>query len=83
FGDFNLSEWDELGVIIKTKKNECVPDMVNSLGKKYDQLKEMTQKLNIDDSLPIPQQDLSLPKLTKRKRKPMKLDPKLYIVGIE
>ncbi|GKA87325.1 hypothetical protein Tco_0809036 [Tanacetum coccineum] len=61
FGDFSLSEWDKLGVILSTKANQCVPDMLNSISKKYEILKEIAKTLNIDEKLPLPEQDPSLP----------------------
>ncbi|GJZ70750.1 hypothetical protein Tco_0634601 [Tanacetum coccineum] len=61
FGDFSLSEWDKLGVILSTMANQCVPDMLNSISKKYEILKEITKTLNIDEKLPLPEQDPSLP----------------------
>ncbi|GJR59798.1 hypothetical protein Tco_1501960 [Tanacetum coccineum] len=80
FGDFDLSEWDELDVIIPTKKNQCVGDLMNSLSNKYERLKGIAKSLVINGSLPLPEQDPSLP--SNRKRKAIELELEIYIAGM-
>ncbi|GJX30123.1 hypothetical protein Tco_0238202 [Tanacetum coccineum] len=73
FGDFGPSEWDELGVIIPTKKNQCMGELMNSLSKKYERLKKIAKSFRINKSLPLPEQDPSLP--SNRKIKAIELEP--------
>nr|GEU29400.1 hypothetical protein [Tanacetum cinerariifolium] len=81
FGDLNLSEWDELGAILLTKTNKCVPNMLNTLSKKCEILKEIAKTLKIDEKLPLPEQDPSLP--SNKKIKAMELEPETYIAGMD
>ncbi|GKA68622.1 hypothetical protein Tco_0768539 [Tanacetum coccineum] len=53
--------------------------MMTSLSNKYERLKKIPRELGLDESLPLFEQDPSLPR---RKRKAMKLEPKTYIVGL-
>ncbi|GJY25186.1 hypothetical protein Tco_0399912 [Tanacetum coccineum] len=80
FSDFSHNEWDELDVIILTKKNQCVGDLMNSLSNKYETLKGIAKTLGINESLPLPEQDPSLP--LNRKRKAMDLEHETYIAGL-
>ncbi|GJX30057.1 hypothetical protein Tco_0238136 [Tanacetum coccineum] len=53
--------------------------MMTSLSNRYERLKKIPDYLGLDLTLPLPQQDPSLPR---RKRKVMELDPETYIVGL-
>ncbi|GJX40770.1 hypothetical protein Tco_0255760 [Tanacetum coccineum] len=81
FGDFGLSEWDELSVIIPKNKNKVVSELMTSLSKKCEWLKEIPGELGINPSLPLPEQDLSLS--SSRKRKQIELEPEVHIAGLE
>ncbi|GJT28212.1 hypothetical protein Tco_0908487 [Tanacetum coccineum] len=67
FGDFGVTEWDELGAIIPRKKNKVVEDLMTSLSKKYDRLKVIPSELGINPTLPSCEQVLSLSLGRKRK----------------
>nr|GEW99207.1 hypothetical protein [Tanacetum cinerariifolium] len=58
FGDFGITELDELGLIIEKKKNFIVKDLMTSLGKIYERLKKIPEELRIQSAIPtsIPQQ---------------------------
>ncbi|GKC87068.1 hypothetical protein Tco_1147717 [Tanacetum coccineum] len=47
FGDFGITEWDELSVIIPKKKSKVVGELMDSLSKKYDRLKVIPGELGI------------------------------------
>ncbi|GKC81540.1 hypothetical protein Tco_1137257, partial [Tanacetum coccineum] len=81
FGDFGITKWDELSVIIPKKKNKVVGELMKSLRKKYDRLKMILGKLGISHSLPLPEQTLSLS--LSRKRKAFNLEPEVHITGLE
>ncbi|GJR03614.1 hypothetical protein Tco_0526598 [Tanacetum coccineum] len=59
FTYFGLTELDELGPIIKKKKNTIVKDLMTSLGKRYERLKKIPGELGIHSALPapVPEQD--------------------------
>ncbi|GKD91059.1 hypothetical protein Tco_1366566 [Tanacetum coccineum] len=67
FGNFGISEWDELSIIIPKKRNKVVSKLMTSLSNKYKRLKEISGELGINPSLPLPRQDPSLPSSRKRK----------------
>ncbi|GJS24580.1 hypothetical protein Tco_0453212 [Tanacetum coccineum] len=52
FGDFRVTELDELSPIIQKKKNKVVGDLMTSLGKRYDRLKTRIPGLECNRSLP-------------------------------
>nr|GEV45722.1 hypothetical protein [Tanacetum cinerariifolium] len=79
FGDFGLSEWDELSVIIPKKKNKVVCKLLTSLRNKYERLKKIPSSLRLNLALPLPKQD---PSLLKHKRKAMEQEPEIYIAGL-
>nr|GEW02515.1 protein trichome birefringence-like 19 [Tanacetum cinerariifolium] len=79
FDDFRLSEFGKLNAIIPIKRNKCVKVMMTSLCNKYERLKKILEELGLDESLPLLEQDLSLPR---KKRKEMKLEPDTYITGL-
>ncbi|GKE19687.1 hypothetical protein Tco_1427264, partial [Tanacetum coccineum] len=57
---------DELGAILPKKANKCIGEMMTSLSNRYERLKKILEYLGLDLTLPLPQQDPSLPR---RKRK--------------
>nr|GEY71212.1 hypothetical protein [Tanacetum cinerariifolium] len=79
FCGFDISEWDELSVIISKKKNKVGSELMTSLSNKYERLKKIRGEVGPNLALPLPEQD---PSLLKHKRKTMKLDPETYIVGL-
>ncbi|GKB50347.1 hypothetical protein Tco_0901100 [Tanacetum coccineum] len=79
FGDFSISEWDELSVIIPKKKNKVVSKLMTSLINNYERLNQIPGKLGLKLSFPLPEQNPSLPM---RKRKAMELEPETYIIGL-
>nr|GFA23819.1 hypothetical protein [Tanacetum cinerariifolium] len=81
FGDFGVTEWDELGAITPRKKNKVVEDMMTSLRKKYDRLKVITSELGINPTFPAPEQVPSLS--SGRKRKAQELEPGVCILRLE
>ncbi|GJY56013.1 hypothetical protein Tco_0455128, partial [Tanacetum coccineum] len=81
FGDFGVTEWDELGPIIPKKKNKVVGELMTSLGKKYDRLKVISIELGIHPTLSAPKQVPSLS--SGRKRKTQELEPEVRIPGLE
>ncbi|GJT10323.1 hypothetical protein Tco_0857365 [Tanacetum coccineum] len=70
-------------VLSSKASNQVVPNMLNTLSKKYSRLKETAKSLNINEDLPLPLQDPSLPKSSKKKRMAMELEPEVYIVGLD
>ncbi|GKC08794.1 hypothetical protein Tco_1000404 [Tanacetum coccineum] len=81
FGDFGITEWDELNEIIPKKKNKVVGELMTSLGKKYERLKMIPEEIRINPSLPAPEQVLSLS--SRRKRKAQELELEVRIPGLE
>nr|GEX19761.1 hypothetical protein [Tanacetum cinerariifolium] len=59
-----------MNVIIPTKRNMCISDMMTFLSNRYERQKKISQELGLDLSVLLPEQDPSLPK---KKRKPMEL----------
>ncbi|GJS74961.1 hypothetical protein Tco_0724842 [Tanacetum coccineum] len=56
FGDFGITELDELGPIIEKKKNKSVGELMISLGKRYERLNKIPEELRIQSALPAPAQ---------------------------
>ncbi|GJU98140.1 retrovirus-related pol polyprotein from transposon TNT 1-94 [Tanacetum coccineum] len=81
FGAFGISELDELREIIPKKKNTVVKDLMNSLSRRYERLRQIPRELGIQSALPAPEQTLS--QILRRKLKHMKLEPKTRIPGLE
>ncbi|GJY88093.1 retrovirus-related pol polyprotein from transposon TNT 1-94 [Tanacetum coccineum] len=81
FGDFGITELDELQEIIPKRKNKVVKDLMNSLSKKYERLRATHEELGIRPSLPVPGQVLFL--TSGRKRKHQELEPETRIPGLE
>ncbi|GJR50376.1 retrovirus-related pol polyprotein from transposon TNT 1-94 [Tanacetum coccineum] len=81
FGNFGITELDELGPIIQKKKNKIVGELMTSLGKRYEILMKILEELGIQSALPAPAQATSQP--SGRKRKIMELEPEIRIPGLE
>ncbi|GJT39539.1 hypothetical protein Tco_0939404 [Tanacetum coccineum] len=81
FGNFSVTEWDELRDIIPKKKNKVMQDLMNSLSKRYEKLGTIPDELGIRSNLPAPTQILSI--TLRRKRKHQELEPKTRIPGLE
>ncbi|GJX18721.1 hypothetical protein Tco_0221398 [Tanacetum coccineum] len=83
FRDFRITKLDELGPIIKNKKNSIVKDLMTSLGKRYERLKKIPKELGIQSALPalVPGQVAS--QSSGRKRKHMELEPEIKVLGLE
>ncbi|GJY85368.1 hypothetical protein Tco_0499394 [Tanacetum coccineum] len=56
FKDFGVTELDELGPIIRKKKNKIVGELMTSLGKTYEHLKKIPEELGIQSAIPTPKQ---------------------------
>ncbi|GKE27352.1 hypothetical protein Tco_1442736 [Tanacetum coccineum] len=56
FGDFRITELDELGPVIEKKKNKIVGKLMISLGKRYERLNKIPEELRIQSALPAPLQ---------------------------
>ncbi|GJV44636.1 retrovirus-related pol polyprotein from transposon TNT 1-94 [Tanacetum coccineum] len=54
FGEFGISELDELREIIHRKKNTVVKDLMNSLSRRYKRIKKIPDELGIPSALPAP-----------------------------
>ncbi|GJZ85451.1 hypothetical protein Tco_0650790 [Tanacetum coccineum] len=54
FGEFGISELDELREIIPRKKNIVVKDLMNSLSRRYERIKKIPKELGIPSALPAP-----------------------------
>ncbi|GJZ94784.1 hypothetical protein Tco_0666987 [Tanacetum coccineum] len=81
YGDFGVTELDELAQIIQKKKNKVVGELVTYLGKRYNRLKKIPEELGINLTLPTPGQVLSL--TSRRKKKIQELEPETRILGLE
>ncbi|GKE80427.1 hypothetical protein Tco_1550427, partial [Tanacetum coccineum] len=83
FGEFGISELDELKEIIPKKKNAMVKDLMNSLSQRYERLRKIPKKLRIQSALPatVPKQASS--QTLGRKKKHMELKPEVRILRLE
>ncbi|GKE74556.1 hypothetical protein Tco_1536597 [Tanacetum coccineum] len=84
FGKFGISELDELREIIPKKKNTVVKDLMNSLARRYERIRQIHKELGIKSALPAPAhapEQASSKSL--RNRKHMKLKPETRILGLE
>nr|GEZ14355.1 hypothetical protein [Tanacetum cinerariifolium]GEZ28772.1 hypothetical protein [Tanacetum cinerariifolium] len=68
-----------MNAIILTKRNKSVKYLMTSLGNKFKRLKKILEELQLDESLPLPKQDPSLPK---KKGKTMELELETYIASL-
>nr|GEW12820.1 hypothetical protein [Tanacetum cinerariifolium] len=80
-GAFGISELDELREIFPKKKNIMVKNLMNSLSRRYERLRQIPRELGIQSALPAPEQAPS--QTSKRKQKHMKLEPETSIPGLE
>nr|GEV80193.1 hypothetical protein [Tanacetum cinerariifolium] len=67
FGTFGISKLDELREIIPKKKNTMVKDLMNSLIRMYERLRQIHGEHRIQSALPAPKQALSQTLGRKRK----------------
>nr|GEU42038.1 ribonuclease H-like domain-containing protein [Tanacetum cinerariifolium] len=61
YGDFGITEWDELDITIPKKKNKVVSELMTSLQKKYEILKTYSLFLPLAFFKPNPHQLESMP----------------------
>ncbi|GJZ14514.1 hypothetical protein Tco_0550191 [Tanacetum coccineum] len=54
FGEFGISELDELREIIPKKKNAVVQDLMNLLSRMYERIRKIPEELGIKSALPAP-----------------------------
>ncbi|GJU01553.1 putative reverse transcriptase domain-containing protein [Tanacetum coccineum] len=83
FADFELTELDELGPIIKKKKNSIVKDLMQSFSKRYERLKKIPEELEIQSAHPAPVPEQALSQASGRKRKHMELKLKIKVLGFK
>ncbi|GKB23230.1 hypothetical protein Tco_0862631 [Tanacetum coccineum] len=85
FGEFGISELDELREIIPKKKNAVVKDLMNSLAQRYERIRKIPEELEIKLALPLPAPapEQAYSKSSRKKRKQMELEPKTKIPGLE
>nr|GEW95412.1 hypothetical protein [Tanacetum cinerariifolium] len=83
FGEFGISELDELGEIISNKKNVVVQDLINLLSRRYERIRKIPEKLRIKSALPAPAPEQALFKSSRNKRKHMELKPEIKIPLLE
>ncbi|GKD90005.1 hypothetical protein Tco_1365512, partial [Tanacetum coccineum] len=91
FGDFGISELDELREIIPKKKNAVVQDLMNLLSRRYERIRKILEELGIKSALPAPTPapapapapEQASSKSLRKKRKHMKLKPGIKIPGLE
>ncbi|GKF07243.1 hypothetical protein Tco_0041467 [Tanacetum coccineum] len=82
-GAFGITKLDELKEIILKKKNVVVQDMMNSLSKRYERLRQIPVELRIKPVLPEPNYEQASSKPESRKRKYMELELEMKIPGLE
>ncbi|GJZ44040.1 hypothetical protein Tco_0591295 [Tanacetum coccineum] len=83
FGEFGISELDELREIIPKKKNAVVQDLMNSLSRRYERIRKIPEELGIKSALPAPAPEQASSKSSRKKRKHMELEPEIKIPGLE
>nr|GEZ57291.1 hypothetical protein [Tanacetum cinerariifolium] len=81
FGAFGISNLDELREIIPKKKNIMLKDLMNSLSRMYERLRQIPRELGIQSALLVPEQASS--QTSGRKQKHIELEPKTRIPGLE
>nr|GEV15835.1 hypothetical protein [Tanacetum cinerariifolium] len=81
FGAFGISKLDELREIILKKKNIMLKDLMNSLSRRYERLRQILRELGIQSALPAPEQASS--QTSRRKQKHIELKPETRISGFE
>ncbi|GKD25112.1 hypothetical protein Tco_1231326, partial [Tanacetum coccineum] len=83
FGEFGISELDELREIIPKKKNAVVQDLMNSLSRRYERIRKILEELGIKSVLLAPAHEQASSKSSRKKRKHMELEPGIKIPGLE
>ncbi|GJZ86452.1 hypothetical protein Tco_0658062 [Tanacetum coccineum] len=83
FGDFGITELDELDLIIKNKKNPIIKDLMTSLGKRYERLKKIPEELRMQFALPAPVPGQVASQSSRRKSKHMELKPEIKVPRLE
>ncbi|GKA06897.1 hypothetical protein Tco_0686121 [Tanacetum coccineum] len=83
FGEFGISELDELREIIPKKKNAVVQDLMNSLSQRYERIRKIPKELGIKSALPASTPEQASSKSSRKKRKHMKLKPGIKIPRLE
>nr|GEX61397.1 hypothetical protein [Tanacetum cinerariifolium] len=81
FVEFRIIELDELGPIIKKKKNTIVEDLMTSLVKRYERLKKIPEELRVQSALPALVLEKDQSQSSRRKRKQMELEPQIKVPG--
>ncbi|GKB01251.1 hypothetical protein Tco_0829295, partial [Tanacetum coccineum] len=85
FGEFGISELDELREIIPTKKNVVLKDLMNYLARRYERIRKIPEELGIKSALPapVPASEQASSKFSRKKRKHMELEPEVKLPGLE
>ncbi|GJX20370.1 hypothetical protein Tco_0223047 [Tanacetum coccineum] len=83
FGDFGVTELDEVGPINQSKMNRIVSDLMTSLSKRYERLKKIPEELRIQSALHAPAPEQAFSQLSGRKRKIIDLEPEIHIPRLE
>jgi hypothetical protein len=85
FSAYGIKEWDMVGPILKMKKNMCVPDLLEALTNKYEELERVAKSLGIDHQKALASQGLTIPEQTqstRRKRKEIGQEPEHFIAAL-
>ncbi|GKB85557.1 hypothetical protein Tco_0957829 [Tanacetum coccineum] len=77
YGQFFLFVTSDHSVVLTIPRS--IPKKFKAFSNKYERLKKIPKELRLGESIPLLEQDPSLPR---RKRKGMKLEPETYIVGL-
>ncbi|GKC27887.1 hypothetical protein Tco_1035181, partial [Tanacetum coccineum] len=85
FGEFGISELDELREIIPTKQNVVLKDLMNYLARRYERIRKIPKELGIKSALPapVPASEQASSKFSRKKRKHMELEPEVKLPGLE
>ncbi|GJW90017.1 hypothetical protein Tco_0167570 [Tanacetum coccineum] len=82
FGDFGVTELDELGAIIPKKKNKVVEELMTSFQKKYERLKLILEEIGITPSLPASEHFPYLSSGRKRKAQELELEQRIFFIDV-
>ena len=83
--EFGIKEWDMMEPILKKKKNKCVPKLLKSLTKKYQELEKVAKSLSIDHQVALASQGLTIPEqhlALGKKRKAVDLELEQHISAL-
>nr|GFB51925.1 hypothetical protein [Tanacetum cinerariifolium] len=69
--------------IIPKNKNVVVKELMNSLSRRYERIKEILKKLRIQSALPASILEQALSKSSRRKRKHMELEREIKVPGLD